>query len=395
MSETRTYGIVAEYDNVTDLMAAAKRVRDAGYKRWDVHTPFPVHGLDGAMGIQTTILPWIVLGAGLSGMGLSALMMWFMNAYDYPLLISGKPIFSLAANVPVIFESTILFSALTCFFGVFLLNGMPTYYHPLFRLERFKRATNDRFFIAIEARDPKFDRQATEALLASTGSPELELCEEPVGDGELPAWTKAIAVIGITLAALPFALAYRARHTKTDTPRYHLVGDMDFQPKYKPQSASLLFEDGRAMRPQVEGTVARGELFEDKHYNYGKVGFDWATEFPKQVPLTMETMERGRQRFEIYCSACHGYSGDGNGIVSLRAQELKQPSWVPPTSLHADHIKKQSVGKLYDAITNGVRSMPSYRAQIQRDDRWAIVFYLRALQRQRAASIRPANRSPG
>src|SRR5689334_24213477 len=107
------------------------------------------------MGIRSTILPWIVLGAGLSGLGLALLMQWWMNAIDYQFVISGKPIFSLPANIPVIFESTVLLSGLTTFFGVLVLNLLPSHYNPLFKVEKFKRATSDGFFIAIEASDAK------------------------------------------------------------------------------------------------------------------------------------------------------------------------------------------------------------------------------------------------
>ena len=165
-----TWGLLAEYRGPDALVAAAARVRDGGYKRWDAHTPFPVHGLDSAMGIQTTRLPWLVLGAGITGCAGGLLMQWWMNAIAYPLIISGKPFNSLPASIPVAFELTILLAALTAFGGMILGNRLPQLHHPLFASRDFARSTTDAFFIAVEADDPKFDLAATEALLRETGA---------------------------------------------------------------------------------------------------------------------------------------------------------------------------------------------------------------------------------
>ena len=178
----RIYGLMVEFENVWDFMPAVKRVRDAGFKHWDVHTPFPVHGMDDAMGIRGTRLPLIILGSGLTGLALATLMQWWMNAVDYPFLISGKPLFGLPANIPVMFELTVLFSAFAAFFGMWGLNGMPRLYHPLFNSTRFRRATQDRFFIVVEARDPGFDLEKTRAFLADLGGSAIEEVNESAED---------------------------------------------------------------------------------------------------------------------------------------------------------------------------------------------------------------------
>jgi len=172
------YGYLAEFEVPGDLLDAAERVRDAGYKNWDCHTPFPLHGLDDAMGVEGTKLPLIVLIGGLGGLTVAALMQWWMNAVDYPFLISGKPLFGVPAAVPVMFELTVLLSALTTFFGMWALNGLPRHHHPLFNSDRFKRATNDRFFISIEARDPRFHIEKTRELLESLNPDALETVED-------------------------------------------------------------------------------------------------------------------------------------------------------------------------------------------------------------------------
>jgi len=177
-NERELFGYLAEFTEPGELLDAAAKVRDAGFEHWDCHTPFPVHGLDDAMGIKGTRLPLLVLGGGLTGLTLAALMQWWMNAVDYPFWISGKPFFGVPAAVPVMFELTVLFSALTTFFGMWGLNMLPQHHHPLFNSQRFKRATADRFFISIEARDRRFHREKTREFLESLGPDAVEAVED-------------------------------------------------------------------------------------------------------------------------------------------------------------------------------------------------------------------------
>jgi hypothetical protein len=172
------WGYVVEFETVPALLAAAERVRDAGYTRWDCHTPFPVHGLNDAMGLRATRLPWLVFGAGLTGASVGLGLQYFTNAFDYRFIISGKPFFSVPANIPVTFELTILFSAVAAFVGMIVLNGLPRWYHALFTRRSFRRATADRFFISIEARDPTFHVAQTKAFLESLGGATVEEVED-------------------------------------------------------------------------------------------------------------------------------------------------------------------------------------------------------------------------
>lgn len=172
--DMKLFGYLLEFETASDLMSAAEQVRDAGFSHWDCHTPFPVHGLDDAMGLRETRLPWLVLGGGVTGAGLGMLMQWWMNAIDYPLVISGKPLWSIPANIPVGFEMTVLLAAFGAFFGMLALNGLPHLHHPLFGSERFRRASDDRFFISLEARDPLFGEKATEDFLAGLGAVGVE-----------------------------------------------------------------------------------------------------------------------------------------------------------------------------------------------------------------------------
>ena len=145
-SEQVLHAVVGEYATPDELLHACEQVRDAGFRDWDAITPFPIHGIEESMGVKKTILPWIVLGAALSGTTTALLLQWFTNAYDYPFVISGKPFFSLPANIPVTFELTVLFAALTGIFATLGRNMLPRHHHPLFNNERFARATDDKFF---------------------------------------------------------------------------------------------------------------------------------------------------------------------------------------------------------------------------------------------------------
>lgn len=174
----KMYGYLVEFKDVDSIIEAARAVRDEGYRFWDCHTPFPVHGLDGAMGIRMTILPMFVFACGLAGFSGGLLMQWWMNAYNYAYLISGKPFWSIPANIPIAFETTVLLSAFGAFLGMLGLNQLPEYYHSLFKSDRFRRATADRFFIAVEAKDPRFDREKTRAFLETLGGEAIEEVED-------------------------------------------------------------------------------------------------------------------------------------------------------------------------------------------------------------------------
>ncbi len=382
------HGLLAEYQTPGQLITAAEKVRDAGYARWDSFSPFPVHGIDPAMGIRPTILPWIVFVCGLAG-GTGALtFQWWTSTQNYPWIVSGKPFFSLPANIPITFELTVLAAALSCFISMLVLNKLPMLSHPLDRCRRFARVTDDRFFILVQANDPKFDGRETLNLLQGTTPRSIERILE---DNESPSAMPRGIVYGLLIlssaALVPFALTTLARFSTSERPRVHVVPDMDWQQKFKPQRANAFFQDGRAMRLPVDGTVAVGELREDDHFYRGKVDGAFAKTFPEQVKVDEATMQRGRERFDIYCTPCHGVDGAGQGMVHQRARSLMQGTWVPPTDLHQENLAYKPVGELFDGITRGIRNMPPYGRQIDTADRWAVVLYLRALQRSRAATL--------
>ncbi|MEM6553046.1 MAG: DUF3341 domain-containing protein [Planctomycetota bacterium] len=202
-SEPQPFAILGEYDNVTDVVHGAKAVRAAGYTKVDVHSPFPIHGMDDILGIKPTILPWLVLKMGLIGLTTGFILTMYtmsgftdgvfrrpdgvevysenwwsflwVNLEPYQYIISGKPLMGLPGYIPVMFELTIMFAAYTAVFAMFLLNRLPRHNHPVLKSERFRRATQDRFFVAIEAKDRRFDPDETAALLTDNRALHTEL----------------------------------------------------------------------------------------------------------------------------------------------------------------------------------------------------------------------------
>lgn len=172
--------VIGEFVDVDSVTMAARQVRRAGLRRWDVHSPFPIHGIDRVMGVKPTILPWLTLGGGLAGLLSGLGLTWYTMAFDYPFMISGKPYMSLPAFIPVIFELTVLLAALTTVFGMLILNRLPMLYNPVFKSARFRRATQDRFFIVIDAKDPRFDERQTPEMLRSLGAVAVEMVEDVI-----------------------------------------------------------------------------------------------------------------------------------------------------------------------------------------------------------------------
>lgn len=192
-----------------------------------------------------------------------------------------------------------------------------------------------------------------------------------------------IKITSLLAAAVLIMLSGCGRERPSAKPPIHLNPNMDNQEKYKAQSQSHFFPDSSAMRMPVPGTVMRGQLRDDEIFYKGYTGDIADSQFVEKAPvdITMQRLVRGRERFDIYCSPCHSRVGDGKGIMVTRG-------YVPPPNFHDDRIRSMPDGYIYEVITNGVRNMPSYSHQINPSDRWAIVVYLRALQRSQQAGLK-------
>jgi hypothetical protein len=172
------FGMLAEYATPADLMHAAEKVRDAGFRRWDVFSPYPIHGMNQAMGLKNSKVGWFGFCGGVTGYTTGMIMIWWMNAHDYPILIGGKPMFSPHYAFPPSYELTILFTAIGSILGMMFLNRLPKLYNPLFKSERFKLVTHDRYFLVVETTDPKYSEAETRKLLESTGTKHIEIVED-------------------------------------------------------------------------------------------------------------------------------------------------------------------------------------------------------------------------
>ncbi len=177
INQTTIHGFAAEFDNPKELLHAAEKVRDAGYKKFDCHSPFPIHGMDRAMGEKRSLLGYIVAVAAVIGVGSALGMQWWMSAVDYKLVIAGKPFFSYQAFFPVTFSIAVLVSAGVAMFGMLGLIGVK-FFHPIFYSVRIARVTDDGFFVSILANDKQFDRAKTKEFLESIGGKNVETLEE-------------------------------------------------------------------------------------------------------------------------------------------------------------------------------------------------------------------------
>lgn len=452
--EAKRLGLLAQFDGPEELIEAAERVTDDGYTKVDAYSPFAVIGIDEALKAKGTILPWISLAMGITGLFAALTMQLYMNGVEIPGIpwglsgydfqISGKPAFdSIPAFIPVTFEVIVLLSAFGAFFGMLGLNGLPKLSNPLFRNERFAAATTDGFFLFVESDDPKYADAETEAYLTSVGASAVEAIDDvPVGHA-VPGWIYMIGAAAGCVALLPPLYIWTTSSTTSTVPRISFFKDMESQAKFKAQTTSGLFGDGRAARKPIVGTVMRGSGKDDLRLYYGvepesnlaglfRTGDlhftshgrkiparfasdeepaepesaaddsadetpmdappaeeekDWTKTFPVSLDLDKEFMARGEQRYNIHCAACHGLAGNGDGLVSQRAGKVSGASWAPPTSLHVASVLEQPVGRIFDTISNGRRKMPAYREHISPADRWAIVLYIQALQRSQSASI--------
>jgi mono/diheme cytochrome c family protein len=421
---------MAEFSDEHKLLEAARKVRDSGYTDTDAFTPFPVHGIDEALGIKPTKLPFIVLCCGLTGLSLALLMQWWMNGVDYMYIISGKPFGITPASIPVAFEMTILFSAFSTFLGMIALNGLPRFSNPVFTSARFDRATDDKFFLYVSAKDKYYNRESVRELLAGSSPDHLEEVIEDSSPAALPKAVWLGALLLVLTGLIPAMIVLNMRAGYSTKPRFHVFFDMDFQPKKKAQQTTTIFADGRTMRPQVAGTVARGQLDEADSFYLGydpaklaameavgnaaklvsvqdgaspadggaapaagatppaaapNTNLPWLDKLP--IEANEANMKLGQTKFQIYCAACHGYGGYGDGLVHKRADALAQGFWIPPSSMHIDRIRSQPVGQIFHTITKGQGKMPGYAASLTPKERWAIALYVKALQKSQNASI--------
>jgi hypothetical protein len=371
MADQKIYGVTGLFDTPDEIIHAAKEVNKAGYKNFDINTPYPVHGMDRAMGLKRTGVGFLTLFFGFSGTAFILLFMYWTMSIDYPMIIGGKPFFALPAFVPITFETTVLLGAIATVFGMLaVFFNLPSNNHPLHDTDYMRYVSSDKYGVVIESEDPKFDENEVTKFLKDLGSKKVDSIYYPPAE-TIPIFQKRFIIFLILVAALVSLGTYATLNKVMYMEPFHWMSEQD---RLSPQQSSTVFADGFGMRKPVEGTVARGYL----PYPYKGIAE------PSEVlsnPLlpTKEVLDIGQKKYLTYCSPCHGDFGDGDS-------RLKGQFPNPPT-FHSDRGRGFSDGMIYHIMVNGQNVMPSYQAQTTSEERWAIVHYIRALQRAKNAKL--------
>lgn len=365
----KLFSLAAIFDKPNDIMHAADSIASDGYTKYDVNTPYPVHGMDGAMKLKPSRLGYFTISIGLTFMSLMLYFMYWVNNIDYPQVIGGKPFFPLPALVPILFEVTVLTGAvLTVVIMIVFFFKFPNNSHPLHDSDYIKDVSSDKYGLYIESDDPKFDLDKIKTRFKELGASRID---EIYWDEEEVKTVNRIMepkfVIGLILIAgfTSFSAYMHLNKLLYITP----FDWMMTQHKVSAQQKSDFFEDGFAMREPVMGSVARGFIpyaFKDDIQGAEQ-------NLLNSLPATEENLKLGKKKYLTFCSPCHGDFGKGDS--RLKGQFPNGPT------IHSDKVVNWSDGMLYHVITVGQNSMPGYEKQINNKERWAIVHYIRTLQR--------------
>lgn len=365
----KLYSYSAIFDTPNGIIKAAESIAEKGYKKFDVHSPYPLHGMDKAMKLGPSKLGYVALVFGLSGAIGAALLIYYMSVYDYPTVIGGKPYFAFPAYVPVMFEVTVLTAAIaTVLAMLFVFFKLPNNAHPLHDTDYMRKVSSDKYGLTISADDPKFNGEEVKSILTALGAKEvipIYWDEKEVSTQHKILEPKFLGFLGITFIGIA-AVTYFTLNILMFLPPFDWMMD---QPKIVPQEKSTFFMDGKGMRQPVEGTIARGFL----PYPYENEPELSSENLINPFPATEENLKLGKEKFDIFCSPCHGYLAEGDS--RLRGQ------FPNPPTLHSEKVRNWSDGRIFHVIEVGQNIMPSYSRQLSNKEKWAAVLYIRALQR--------------
>ena len=368
-----SFAVLGLFDSPDALMAAIPRVRARALGRLEAYTPYPVHGLDEALGLRRSPLGGMVLVMGVLGVVAALVFQGWLSAVDYPLVTGGKAPSSWQAFVPIMFEIMVLFATFTAGLGMLLLlNRLPYFGHPVLQSRAIRGITRDRFALAVEADgglDPAAAASARSALEAA-GALDIEVLPEPAAG---PLFTaegiqRTLAAIVAACVGAGMLMYWAVKLMPVLPPMSHILE----QPRLNPQAPSTFFRDGHGMQLPVPGTVARGFLPFPARTPEAAAGM------VNPLPVTRAVLARGRSEYQVRCAVCHGALGDGVSTLTA-AYGAKPANLLAPANLAL------SDGRIYGTIVLGKNAMPSYAADLAEDDRWAVVHYVRALQRAQHA----------
>lgn len=369
MSEKILYSYTGIFDTPDQIIHVAEKTSEHGFKKYDVHTPYPLHGMNKAMKLPPSKLGYVALVVGLSGALAALLIMFWMSAVDYPIIIGGKPFFSFPAYVPVMFEVTVLSASIaTVLTMLFVFFKLPNNAHPLHDTIYMKKVSSDKYGISIQAEDEKFNEEEVKKFLTELGAKEITAVyfdNEEINHKHKILEPKFIGFLLLT-AVLTSGVSYFVLNKLLFMPPFDWMME---QEKLNPQSTSTVFADGFGMRKPVDGTIARG------HIPYLFQGQPDAAEanLTNPLPVTKHFIELGQKKYDTFCSPCHGYYGEGDSRL--------QGQFPNPPSLHSEKVRNWKDGRLFHVITDGQNVMPSYASQMTPEERWATVHYIRVLER--------------
>ncbi len=370
-TELKLHSLTALFNTPDEIIHAAEKISSEGFTKYDVHTPYPVHGMDKAMKLKSSKLGYITLIFGLSGAAFALLLMYWTMSVDYPMIIGGKPFFSLPAFIPVTFELTVLLATLSTIIGMLtFFFKFPDNNNPLIDSDYMKAVSSDKYGICIYANDPKFEKDKILALFESLHPAKTSEVYFPEKT-RYPSLEPKFLVMLLVVAILTSGVTYITLNKLL----YIVPFDwMLKQARVNAQSKSDYFPDQFGMRKPVEGSIARGFMpyeYKDQLQQPEK---------PLTNPLlpTKKVLELGKSKFLTFCSPCHGNYAEGDSRLNGQFPN-------PPT-LHSNKVREWKDGNIYHVITNGQNIMPSYASQISREERWAIIKYIRVLQRAKNAS---------
>ena len=367
MSGKRAFSVLGIFESAQLLMKAIPEVKNQVTGRLEAYTPYPIHGMDKALGLRKSPVGGMVLVMGVIGAVAAMAFELWTSGVDYPQMTAGKPFLSWEAFVPIMFEVTVLFACFTSGLGMLLLlNRLPMFRHPMLRAASMPLLTRDQFGLAVESGGNEMDVERITALLRKSGAKSVEVIDEPEATGPVsPRFLLAVVLaIGLSCAAAGYLTYWATKLFPVSIPVVHMLK----QPRLEPQSESAFFKDGFGMRMPVPDTVMRGSV------RYAIRKQEDAGSLANPLPRSQSVLNQGRQAFVNYCSVCHGALGDG--VPTLTAAYGAKPA-----NLVSQKMIEMPDGQIYHVLVMGKNAMPSYSAEMNDPERWAAVHYVRVLQR--------------
>jgi len=369
MKNNKLYSIAALFDSPDAIMNAAKKVSNAGYEKYDVHTPYPVHGMDGAMKLPPSKLSYFTIVLGLTAMSLMLTFIYWITSVNYPQNIGGKPFFALPAFVPIMFEITVLVGAVgTVLVMIVFFFKFPNNAHPLHDTHYMKSVSSDKYGVSIEADDSKFNKEEIVAFFNSLGASNIEEIywdESEVNNTQKVLDPKFVGGMIFIAAFVSFSVYMHMNKLLYIDP----FNWMMYQSKVTPQKPSDFFADGFGMRPPAEGSVARGFM----PYLYAGQPDSAEKYLVNPMMPNEKSLALGKAKFETFCSPCHGDYGQGESRLNGKFP-------VGPT-VHSEKVRNWADGRIYHIITDGQGVMQPYDRQMTNEEKWSVVLYIRSLQR--------------